>query len=85
MTKNSPKREWWLKKRNSTLKKYKKLEQLAAYYTKLLKDGFSKDGVENICDIYLQQHPIKMHIQSYTNTMNHYFTFTLDYHTKSMK
>jgi hypothetical protein len=37
----------------------------------------SKDGVENICDVYLQYHPIKMQIQSYTNTMNHYLTPTL--------
>jgi len=30
-----------------------KLRQIASCHTKLIKDGFSKDGVENICEIHL--------------------------------
>jgi hypothetical protein len=33
--------------------KKKKLKQLASYHAKFIKDGFSKDGVENIYIIHL--------------------------------
>ncbi len=82
-----PQRGVMAKKSNSLniKRQYKKLEQLASYHTKFLKDDFSKNGGEKNCDIYLQHHLIKMHIQSYKNTMNHYLTPTPDYHIKLMK
>jgi hypothetical protein len=36
---------------------------------KFLKDGITQDGVENICNVYLKHHPIKMGIQSGPKTM----------------
>jgi len=33
--------------------KREKLKQLTAYYVKILKDGFSKNGVEGVCNIHL--------------------------------
>jgi hypothetical protein len=33
-----------------------------SYCAKLVQDGFSKDGVESICDIHLWHYPIKMDV-----------------------
>jgi hypothetical protein len=40
--------------------KVEKLRQLALCHTKFLKDGYLENGVEGICDIHLQHHPIGM-------------------------
>jgi hypothetical protein len=35
---------------------------MASYYAKLLENSSLRDDVENICDIYLKHHSIKMNI-----------------------
>lgn len=40
----------------------KNIKQLNFYYAKFLEYGFPKDGVESICDIHLEHHPIRMDV-----------------------
>jgi hypothetical protein len=65
--------------------KRKKQRQSASCCVKLLEDGFPTNGVEHFCDVHLQHHPIEMHNERNTKTMNHYFTPTPNYHTKLMR
>jgi hypothetical protein len=54
--------------------KRKKLLQLAPHYLKLLKDGRTRNGVENIRNVYLEHHPIGIGIQNGPNIMDHGLT-----------
>jgi hypothetical protein len=54
-------------------RKREKLKQLGSYYLKFLKDGITLYGVQNICNVYLKHHSIKMGIQNCSNTMNNDF------------
>jgi hypothetical protein len=58
----------------------KKLEQLASLCLKLLENRLMQDGVENVYNIYLKHHPIRMGIQNDPNTMDHNFTTSFNYH-----
>jgi hypothetical protein len=77
MMKISPKKEWWLKRK---IVKHKKTIQtvgtIGLIPHKVPKRRFQKMVLKTFMTS-LQHHPIKMHIQSYTNTMNHYLTPTL--------
>jgi hypothetical protein len=39
-----------------------------------MENGLMQDGVESICNVNLKQHPIKMGIQSGSNTMDYGLT-----------
>jgi hypothetical protein len=54
-------------------KKKENSKQLNFCYAKFLEYGFPKDGVESICDVHLEHHPIIMDVQCNLNTMNHHF------------
>ncbi len=54
--------------------KREKLRELVFYYLKFLEDGLTWNGVENIYNVYLKHHPIRMGIQSGPNTMDHGLT-----------
>lgn len=60
--------------------KGEKLGQLASHYLKLLKNGFTWNGVENLYNIYLKHHLIRMDIQNDPNNMDHGFTTSYDCH-----
>ncbi len=49
-------------------------------YLKLLEDGLTRNGVENVCNVDLKHHPIKMGIQSGLNTMDHKLTTISNHH-----
>jgi hypothetical protein len=59
-----------------------KLRQLTSCYLKFLENGLRRNGLENVCNIYLKHHPIKMGIQSGLNIMDHSFTTSSIYHPK---
>jgi hypothetical protein len=58
-------------------KAIKKMEQkekvviINPHCLKLLEGGLTRDDVENVCNVYLEHHPIRMGIQSGPNTMDH--------------
>jgi hypothetical protein len=54
--------------------KKEKLGELVFYYPKLIKDGLTWNGVENIHNVYLKHHPIRMGIQNGPNIMDHGLT-----------
>jgi hypothetical protein len=62
------------------MNKGKKFGQLTFRFLKLLEDDLMQYGVENICNVYLEQHPIKMGILSGLNTMHHDFTTSFNHH-----
>jgi hypothetical protein len=47
---------------------------------KFLKNGFTQNGIESICNVNLKQHPIMMGIQSGPNTMDHNITIFYNHH-----
>jgi hypothetical protein len=62
-----------------------KLKLLVSFHLKLLKNDLTWDGVESICYIYLKHHPIRVDIQSGSNTMDHYFATTPNCHVELMQ
>jgi len=52
------------------------------YYLKLLKDDLTRDGIENVYNVNLKHHPIKMGIQSGSNTIDYNFTTFFNHHLK---
>ncbi len=62
------------------MNKGEKLGQLTSCYLKLLKDGLTQVGVENICNVYPKHHPIKMGIQIGLKTMDHNLTTSSNCH-----
>jgi len=61
------------------MNKKTKFRQLAPCYLKLSKDGLMQDGVQNV---YLEDHPIWMNIQSGPNAMDHGPTTSFNRHLK---
>jgi hypothetical protein len=66
------------------MNKKKKLRQLGPLCLKLLKDGFTLDGVESVYNVYLKYHLIIKDIQSGFNTMDHDFTTAFNHHPKQI-
>jgi thiamine phosphate synthase YjbQ (UPF0047 family) len=64
------------------MNKREKLRQLTSYCSKLLEDGLIRDGVENICKVYLKHHLFNMGIQSGSNIMDHDLTTPFNHHPK---
>jgi hypothetical protein len=64
------------------MSKGKKLKQLVPHCLKFLKDRNMQNGVESICNIYLEHHLIKMGIQNGPNTMDHGLTTSFNHHPK---
>jgi hypothetical protein len=62
--------------------KGEKLKQLASHYLKFLEDGITWNGVENVCNVYLKHHPIRMDIQNDSNNMDHGFKNSYNCHLK---
>jgi hypothetical protein len=65
--------------------KMKKLKLLVSFHSKLLKNCIMWDGVKGIHYIYLKHHPIRVDIQSDSNTMDHYPTTTPSCHAELMR
>jgi hypothetical protein len=62
--------------------KREKLRKLMFYYLNFLEDDLMWYGVENIYNVYLKHHPIKMGIQSGLNTMDRDFITFFNHHPK---
>ncbi len=62
------------------MNKGEKLKQLASHYLKLIKNDVPWIGVENIYNIYLKHHPIRMDIQNDLNNMDHGFRTSYNCH-----
>jgi hypothetical protein len=78
--------DWWLKKKEAKghkgTNKKEKLKQLAFYYSKFFKNELTQDDVGSVCYIHFKHHWIGLDIQNISNTMEHYFTTTLNCHTE---
>jgi hypothetical protein len=89
MIDKTPKGKMMTKKQNNLkaikkMNKGEKLGQLASCYPKLLKDGLTRDGIENTHNVYRKHHPIKMGIQNGMKTMDHNLTTSSNYHLESI-
>ncbi len=62
------------------MNKVEKLEQLVSLCLKLLENRFMPNGVENVYNIYLKHHPIRMGIQNGPNNIDHSLTTSFNYH-----
>jgi hypothetical protein len=69
-------------KSHKKIEQKEKLWQLAPCCPKLLEDGLTQDGAENVCNVYLQHHPIRMGLQSSLNNMEHNLTTSFNHHPK---
>jgi len=50
------------------------------HYPKFLENGLTQDDVENVYNVNLKDHPIRMGIQSGINTMDHGLTTSSNHH-----
>jgi hypothetical protein len=67
-------------KANKTTNKRKKMEQLTPRCLKLLENDLMQDGVESVCNVYLEHHAIKMGIQIGSINMDCSFTTSFNHH-----
>jgi len=67
------------------MNKGKNLEQLTSLCLKVLEDKLMRHDVENVYNIYLKHHPIRMGIQNGPTTMDHNFTTSFNYHPKLIR
>ncbi len=71
---------WSIKKKDESYE----LKPLPTFSTQFLKYNTMENNVEGICNVYLQHHPIKVNIKSYSDIVHHFLLTSFYYNPKLM-